>query len=432
LRIKQLFNSRQIKTAALGSLGIKFFSALFAFLSSILLARILGVEQFGIYILAFTTSILLSVPVSLGLPTLITRYISKYEVTKDNAAIKGLLIRSNQIVVATTALILLVAGLSYLLWWKNLDPMLVKTIWMSFLLLPLIALGSLRAAALRGLRYIILGQLPDTLLRNFLLCLGIGIYYLLGFELSPVIAMGIHAIAAATAYIVGYIFLRKKLLSRLRVIVPKYHNKEWMKQAIPFSLNSGVQVIKSRLLTYILAIFGSLESVAIFDVALRAAALVAFTLDALNTAIAPYISKAFENDDLIKLQRIVKKTSQIIFLFAIPVVLVFIFGGKPLLVFLFGSQYIASYIPLVLLCIGQLVNAATGSVGLVLNMTGRQAYYTKVTIFVTVINLILSIPLVILYDVIGAASIHAGLLIVQNIILVWFVKREMKINTTIL
>ena len=169
MKIKELLNSQHIKVSAIGSLAIKFLSAFFAFLSGIILARLLGLEGFGFYTLAFTTVTLLSVPVALGLPTLITRYISKYQVVEDYSAIKGLLIRTNQMVYIASLVILLIAVVSYFLWWKNLNSVLVETIWYSLMLLPLMGLGSLRAAALRGMRFIILGQLPDTLLRNFLL-----------------------------------------------------------------------------------------------------------------------------------------------------------------------------------------------------------------------------------------------------------------------
>ena len=159
-----------------------------------------------------------------------------------------------------------------------------------------------------------------------------------------------------------------------------------MKEAIPFSLNSGVSVIRSKLVTYVLAAFGSVTAVAIYDVALRGAALVAFTLDALNTAIAPYITAAFEKKDF-NLQKIITKTSRVIFAFSVPIALTFILGGDQLIALLFGKEYKLAYVPLVILCVGQLINSLAGSVGLVLVMTGNQAYYTNTNIFLTILNM---------------------------------------------
>ena len=116
MKILKVFNSKQIRTAAIGSLIVKFLSALFALINGVLLANLLTVKDFGIYILALTTITIISIPVSLGLPNLITRYISKYEVNKNIAAIKGILIRSNQLVLLTSLLAFIIAFLLYIIW----------------------------------------------------------------------------------------------------------------------------------------------------------------------------------------------------------------------------------------------------------------------------------------------------------------------------
>ncbi len=431
MKIHKVFNSQNIKISAVGSLGIKFFSALFAFLSGILLARALGLQNYGIYVLAFTTITLLSVPTSLGLPNLITRYISKYQVQENYSAIKGILIRCNQFTLISYAIILICAAISYFFWWKNFGTNLCNTTWIGFILLLFMALGSIKAAALRGLHFVILGQLPDTLLRNFLLCVGIGIYFVFKIKLSPFTAMLIYSISALLSYLVAHFFLQKKLLNNLKEVKPEYHNREWFMQSIPFSVNSGVQIVRSKLVTYVLVAFGSVKGVAIYDIALRGASLVSFTLDALNTAIAPYISAAFEKNNIKTLQKIVTKTSRLIFAFAFPVVAVFIIGGHKFISILFGQEFTQSYVPLIIACIGQLISSICGSVGLVLIMTGNQKYFTNNNIIITILNVIICIPFVIYFDVIGATFVYSFLLILQNIILFIHVKSKLHINTTI-
>lgn len=431
MTIKRIFNSKNIRISAVGSLIIKFLSALFAFLSSVILARLLGVEAFGIYVLAFTTVILLSIPVALGLPLLITRYVSKYEVEGNKAAIRGLLIKSNQVVLLVTVIVVGISFLLYELWWKNLDKVLVETIWYSFILLPLLALGSLRAAALRGLRYIILGQLPDTLLRNFLLCVGMLLYYFLDYTLTPQKAILIHILAATISFITGHIILEIKILKSLRRINPVFFNKEWFNQTLPFSINNSIQVIKSKVLHYILVIFGSVEAVALFEVAVKGASLVVFTLDALNTAISPYISRTYSKGNMKVLQDIIKKTSRVVFICSLPISLIFIFGGDILIWFLYGKGFELAYIPLIILCIGQLFNAATGAVGVTLNMIGHQKYLVKINLIMLVLTVVFGIPLVYFFNINGATLIISILLICQNIILVKYLSYKLKINTTI-
>ena len=432
--MSKLFNflsKRDIKSASAGSVIIKFGSAFFAFLNAVLLARYMSVADLGYYVLVFTTMTILSVPATMGLPTLLTRYISKYEVSGDRASIKGLLIKSNKFVLFSTLIIYALAFISYFFWWKQYEPAMVETIWYGLLLLPVLGFSALRASALRGLKLVILAELPDTLLRNFWFTLLIVGAIVLNFELTPKYAIIFQVIAAGFSFLLGFVFLNNKLLKKLKTVTPVFHSKEWTKQTIPFSINSGIQMVRSKLLSYILVIFGSLEAVAIFDVASRGANLVAFTLNALNSAISPFVSSAFEEGNMARLQSIVKKTGRLIFLFSLPVALIFIFGGKTLVSLVFGEEYTASYIPLVILCLGQLISSMVGSVGLLLSMTGNQKVFSKSNLQMLVLHVVGSIPMVIYFDVIGAAIIFSSLLILQNLLLLRYVKKKLKINTSI-
>jgi O-antigen/teichoic acid export membrane protein len=430
-KIINFLSKKDIRSAAAGSVVIKFGSAFFAFLNSVLLARYLGVQGFGYYVLAFSTMTILSVMATMGIPNLITRYISKYDVHNNFSAVKGLLIKTNLFVVFSTVIIFALAFISYLFWWRHYNSVLVETLLYSFLLVPLLGFGALLSAALRGLKLVILSELPNTIFRNFLFSISIVICVIIDYKLTPQLAIIFQIFAAALGFLLGYIFLRKNLLLKLKTISPTYFNKEWVSQTIPFSISSGVQVVKSKALTFILAVFGSIESVAIFEVAMRGAALVSFILDGLNMAISPFISSSFEKGETANIQKILKKTSRIILAFSLPVALLFIIGGEQLIQFVFGDDYKGSYIPLVILCVGQLFSAIIGSVGLVLNMTGNQKVYSNNNIMMLLLIILLSIPIVIYYNVNGAAVLFSATLVLQNILLLVYVKNNLKINTTV-
>jgi O-antigen/teichoic acid export membrane protein len=430
-KIFNFLSKKDIRSASAGSVSIKFGSAFFAFLNAVLLARYMSVSDLGYYVLVFTTMTILSVPGTMGLPSLLTRYVSKYEVIGDLVHIKGLLIRSNQFVLYSTLAIYLLAFITYFFWWKKYDPEMVEAVLYGFLLVPILSFSALRASALRGLKLVILAELPDTLLRNLWFTMLIVSAIFFQYELTPKSVIIFQIIAAGFSFLLGFMFLNKKLLKKLKGITPKFSSKEWINQTIPFSINSGIQIVRSKLLSYILVIFGSLEAVAIFDVAMRGANLVAFTLNALNSAISPFVSSAYEQKDFTRLQFIVKKTGRVIFLFSLPVALIFIFGGKGLVTFVFGAAYEASYIPLVILCIGQLLSSMVGSVGLLLSMTGNQKVFSQSNLQMLVLHVLLSIPVVIMYDVIGASIVFSALLILQNILLLRYVRKNLNINTAI-
>ncbi len=428
----KIFSKQDIKFAAIGSLAIKFGSAFFAFINSIILARTMGKENFGYYILAYSTILILSVPVNMGLPMLLTRYISKYKVANKLQEIKGIFIISHKYVFFTTIIVYLLAFSSYFIWWNKYNPVLVNTLIYGFILLPLLAFGSLRAATLRGLKFVILAELPETFLRNIFFTILLLFSYTLQIKITPQLAMIFQIIVTTLGFAIGFLFLWKKLLATIKQHKPIFNKKEWFKQTIPFTINSSIQVVKNKILTYILAIFGSIEAVAIFEVAMRGASLVSFTLDALNLAIAPYISSAFEHKNHDTIQRIIKKTGRLIFIFSLPVALTFIIGGKAILELLYGKSYLVSYIPLVILCVGQLISSIIGSVGLLLNMTGNQSVLSKSNIIALFLNIMLSIPFIIYFDSNGAAFVYSFVLILQNIYLLKQVKNKLSITTTII
>ncbi|MBX2828866.1 MAG: oligosaccharide flippase family protein [Flavobacteriaceae bacterium] len=429
MKLSSLFNSQHIRISTLGSIAIKFSSALFALFNGILLARMLSVKDFGIYVLVFTTVMILTIPVSLGLPNLITRYVSKYKVEGNLQAIKGLLIRSNQWVLLGLLGVLVLASLTYGVWWHRFE--MAQAIWYALLLLPFLALGNIRSAALRGMKWVVLGQIPETFVRNLVFFLGLMAFFFFGKELTLEYAFLTHAGAAMIAFAMGVLFLRVKLFRSLKNIPPVFHNREWRKAALPFLINGGAQTLKSKSIPYILAIFGTMEAVAIFDVAMRGAQLVSFTLGAVNSAIAPYISTAFEKGDMKSLQQIVTKANRLVFAFSVVVVIVFIVGGESLITTLFGSEYAVAYIPLLILCVGQLVHTLTGSVGPVLNMTGHQAYLSKNLLQMLLLGVVLSVVLIIPYNVLGASWAFTSTLVVQNAILVLYIRKKLGVNTTI-
>ncbi|MFW6089999.1 MAG: oligosaccharide flippase family protein, partial [Gemmatimonadota bacterium] len=83
-------------------------SAAVSLVVSILLARMLGPEGYGIYAFAYAVIMLLALPAQAGLPTLLVREVARYEADERWGLLAGLLRRSNQLVGLLTVLI--VAG----------------------------------------------------------------------------------------------------------------------------------------------------------------------------------------------------------------------------------------------------------------------------------------------------------------------------------
>lgn len=162
-----------------GSLALKLVATVLAFIVSILLARLLGAVGYGTYAYAIALVSLLSVPATLGLPHLIIRYIAAYQSRSVWSLMRGLLLQANQAVLLISwGLVLLAAVIGWALA-DRLPPEGLATFWLALVLLPLVALNALRTATLRGLGYVLLGQLPEALIKPGLFILLAGGSYLL-------------------------------------------------------------------------------------------------------------------------------------------------------------------------------------------------------------------------------------------------------------
>ena len=107
----------------------------------------------------------------------------------------------------------------------------------------------------------------------------------------------------------------------------------------------------------------------------------------------------------------------------IPVLAVVIFlalAGKYILSW-FGPEFVQAYWPLMVLAFGHLVNALTGPVGYLTELTGHQNYSAKVYSTSAVISVILNFLLVPRFGILGASIGTSAALVTSNVWLYYFV-----------
>jgi O-antigen/teichoic acid export membrane protein len=86
-------------------------------------------------------------------------------------------------------------------------------------------------------------------------------------------------------------------------------------------------------------------------------------------------------------------------------------------------------VPLIILTFGQFINGATGSVGFLLQMTGKGKLHRNNLFFGTLIGLVFSAVSIPRYGAVGAAYGTFLALSLTNVMSWYIVKRELSINT---
>ena len=397
--------------------------ALLSVTLSVVLARLLGAEQYGIYSFCITIVSLLVVPSQFGVGVILVRFCAAYEKQKKWSLLKGLLKWANQFVLVTSICISLLSFILVSLFPNLLGETYSNTFLLSLILLPILALGEIRAASLRGFRKFIKGQMPEQIIRPLALLIVVApiSYYNYGSNVGATKIMALYLAITLFSFLVGAWWLYKAIpLGVKQIKVPDKNIKTWLGAVGTISFTQGGKIILTKIdMIFVGAIAGP-EAAGIYKVASTLSMLLAFGLGSVAPIVGPMLSRLHVADD--------RKNQKAVFLFSCivslciagPIAALLIIYGQDIITFIYGAEFSGAYILLCILVVGQLINAMTGSAGSVLNMTGQE----RKALLAVVTSVAISLPLYFVYvsdyDAIGAAWISSGSLMFLNLVLFVF------------
>jgi len=413
-----------------GTFILRVVSTGLGFITSVVLGRVLGAESYGIYAYAFSWVAVLVIPATMGMPTLLTRDVSQYDAQEDWGSLRGILRWSDRVVLAASMGLALLGDAAIWLFGGNLGRQTQITLWVAVALLPFLAFVRVRKGSLRGLGHVVKSQLPQKFVLKGAFLVFIVFAYLL-VDLSAPVAMGLRAFAAVVACLTAVALVRRHLPDASWQTAPEYHRQDWANSAFPFLLIAGADVLDQRISVIMLGSMVGAEAAGIFDVARRGVGFVAFCLGAVNMPLAPIIAKLYTNGQKERMQQVVTKAAQVALIGSTPIAAGLIFYGEYFFQ-LYGSEFTRGTVALSILCIGQLVNAAVGSVVQIFNMTNNEYYIVWAKLFASAGNGILNLLLIPRLGIEGAAVAVATSMIIWNIIISISIYKRLGINTTVL
>lgn len=404
---------RQLVRGGLLGLSVRVLAILAGFTSSIVLARVMGPAEYGVYAFVFAIIAILALPVQMGLPTLIIRETARACANQDWLLLRGIWSWSGRVIIASSLLML-----GAVLAWLNIngDSMsshrLSAFLW-GLPLLPLLAFAEARGAALLGLGRIFQGQFPDQVLHPLLLALFAGsAAWLFSIQVTAKTALTFSVLAAFAAFILGAAFLVRARPRELRATKHgRMEHHQWMKAIVPLSMIVGLQVITGNTSLVVLGFFRADAEVAIYRVALSISSIATFGLITAYTVIQPHIVRLNAENDQRSLQFIASAGAFAALAVTVPVLGIFIFSGEYLLDFLYGGGFVAAYSPLIVLTLGAALHAIFGMGGGLLTMTGNERYVLRSSVLTAGLNVVLNLLLIPAYGAVGAATATASALV---------------------
>lgn len=415
------------------SLFIKIIGLILSLVTAIVLARILGPEQYGIYSYVLAIVSILAIPATFGLPSLIVRETAKAEVKQDWGKMRGLWSWSNGIAVSLSVTIALIT--LFILWLSrnNLTQTQLLTYIWGVAFIPLSAMAALRGASLRGLRKVIQGQLPEQVLKPCLFAILLALVVGLGpYKFSADTAMMLNVVSFGVVFIVGAWLLVRAKPKELNTANREFEKKAWIGSVAPLAMISGLEIIITQTDIVMLGWFKEPADVGLYRVSLQGAQLVALGVSITNMIVMPYMSQFATSNDYNKLSTLVKKSARAAFFLAFFVTIIFFIFGEQLISLAFGDKYLEAYFPLLILSFGQLIHAGLGAGGTVLNMCGFEKGTLITLVISSSLNVVLNSIFIPIWGMEGAATATFIAIVFRKIMIWLIVFFKLKIDSSIL
>ena len=393
------------------------------------LARALGADSYGVYSYAFAWIALLAFLCRLGLGTGIVRLIGEAQARDRFAEMRGALDWSDRVVMIVAIVTAACMGALLVACVDHIEPELRMSLAIGLLALPILALLGIREATLRAFRHPALAFAPDGILRTGLTAIGVAVTAALyPALLSAPVAMSCTAIAAGTALGFARVAIRRVEPRELASAASdRKKRREWLHFALPLLLLGGVNLIQRRADVLMLgALVGTTEA-GFYTAAGRYADLMLFPLQAANAILAPLVVHLHSQRRPAEIQRVVSLSTIGIAGSTLPLAFLLWFAGAPLLA-LFGQPFVAARAALACLVAGQLVNALSGSVTLLLTMIGHQQAAAKAAMAGALLNIALNALWIPRYGMFGAAMATACSIALTNCAMLVVVRRRLDID----
>lgn len=394
----------------------------------VLLARLLGADQFGVYIVALSVMGVLQLFARQGFEIAASRFVGAYAGLGQWSLLLGFVNASRILSLGgaaffSTALILVANGIS-----GTLGDGVLHSLWLVAAILPIFTVLQLESAVVRGMGRASIADIPAWILHPVILASGIGgAVFLGGAPARATTALTVFLVAAAGVLVVQHIVMLRVLPRAVRESPPEYRWGEWMKAAPAMMLFAGSAVLLSQANTVLLGAMSSAAEAGIYNIAVRIAGILQLITFCFIAAIGPVAARLHAKGNLAELERVTSLGVRAVVAVGIAAALVLVIAGGPILA-IFGEEFRGGYNALLVLIVGQLFWAATVPAGVLLNMTGHHNQSGRILLVAAAINFGLCAILIPIYGSMGAAVATTVAIVVWNGIMAWSAERRVGIK----
>lgn len=253
----------------------------------------------------------------------------------------------------------------------------------------------------------------------------------LGYKLfGALVGFTISSIFASIAYI--YVF-RVKFGKNFEKQDYKIHNKRKVQKEIlilsyPLFLAGSTFLFMQYADKILLGIYTNPTDVGIYTAALTIATLVLFIYTAFSFNSRPALAEYFAINDIESMRRLYSSVTKWIFLVTFPLVVYLVFYSKDILGLIYGDKFTSGAIAMSILCLGFAMNGLTGLSGETLISIKKTKLNLSSEVVGAISNVLLNVSLIPFFGIIGAAIGTSLSIALKNIVSLIFVYKNLKFN----
>ncbi|MGP4105987.1 flippase [Virgibacillus sp. L01] len=379
-------------------------------------ARYLGAEIYGQFTYIFTFISFFPLLVLLGLQQGLVYFIPKLNEEKKYIKRNEIISISYLMVAVLSVVLIIIININNEFITKNIlnSSSSSEVLKVMSPLIIFLAFAQLSQSVFRGIKYIN----PFVINQNFIvptlkLFILVFAIVLLGNHINTMTIAFYLSIIIGALYLL-YSIYKRNLFGGISRNSIKYYKKVLI-YSLPLFFTGSLIFISQKTDIFMIGYFLSVEQVGIYRIALQIGTMSSFILIAFNMIFAPTISSLFHKGDISQLESMFKTiTKWVVTVNLMAFSLILIFNNE--IMEIFGNEFVLGSTALVLVAIGQVVNAGVGSSGYILIMTGYPKYEMYNNILVVCVNILLNLLLIPSYGIEGAACASLVSVALANII----------------
>lgn len=424
----------RVERSALSVLAARIGAAGCAYVAQVLMARLMGGSEYGVFATAWVWIAILGHASTWGFGQAACRFVPAYRAAGDHAAARGFLRGGALVALAGGAAIALAGALVLVLARDALEAGRFAPFLIALLVVPVFALQDFAEGVARGFGWPLLAIAPPYLVRQALVMGAMAAALQLGAPAEAWVAVA--ATLAATGLALA--LQAAVLLRRLAVVLAAADHAgrtawrwgEWRRVALPLALvdlaGSGLVFVDVLALGLVMPA----AAVGVYFAATRLLQFVVFVQFAASAATNAHFADAEARGDRAGLEALVRRRARLATLATLAVGAGVLLAA-PLLLRLFGPDFVGAWPILAVLVAGALVQSALGPADDLLTMLGGERVCATVSCAAVVLAGAAVLVAAPLFGVAGAAAAMAMAGVARAALLAVIAHRRLGVATPV-